>query len=770
MPGVLHAKSASAALLQEPGLVQLVPIAHHESSKLAVKGSWVATEPGEYVLYWDNTFSVSTPKKLTYFVSVVPYVPPADPQPGAPAVVIEGWLSKKRSKKMQGWARRWFRLLSDGTLEYAEKRGGEIRGAARVPAAVVTEDAKRLRIDVDSGSALFHMRCANDADFAAWSSALRSFELPEDAEPDGEPEHEDGERPLPAPPTLEALTITPADARPSPLGPRGSFTGEESPYDILKREIARVAEAAHLASLLPPDPDGAASDLAPLLRSIQSRLQRAAEGLLLGNPSPGAMFHPSLGRRLVAGRAASILSAATGVSDEGEFFDAYEGESEPGEGEEEEGEEGMEGEGVPSSAGSAVGIEPPAFESAAELPPPTPAPAEPGAPFFPPARPRRAVLPAPGSCESPVSILSILRGSMGKDLSTISMPIQLNEPLSALQRLAEEFEYSDLLVRACASGDAAERTVLVAAFAVSGYAGTVHRAGRKPFNPLLGETYELARPEAGWRFLAEKVSHHPPVLAYEGEGWCAGGRGWKVWGDSQVKSKFWGKTMEFLPVGSPVRVLLRLGNGREERYTYNRVTTCMRNLIGGGSRYLEHVGELLVRNENTGHACVLQFRESGYFSAAKNEVAGSVRDGDGRDVGKVTGRWDSVISRSVGPGGQGGREVLEVVWRGEPVPPGSPQRMYGFTAFAAQLNEAEDGTAPTDSRLRPDQRLFEEGRIDNAEAEKTRLEEKQRAARREGREARARWFVGVETGWEYKGGYWECRAEGRWPEDLPDIF
>lgn len=42
----------------------------------------------------------------------------------------------------------------------------------------------------------------------------------------------------------------------------------------------------------------------------------------------------------------------------------------------------------------------------------------------------------------------------------------------------------------------------------------------------------------------------------------------------------------------------------------------------------------------------------------------------------------------------------------------------------------EEGIAPTDSRLRPDQRLMENGFWVEANAEKIRLEEKQRAERR----------------------------------------
>lgn len=57
--------------------------------------------------------------------------------------------------------------------------------------------------------------------------------------------------------------------------------------------------------------------------------------------------------------------------------------------------------------------------------------------------------------------------------------------------------------------------------------------------------------------------------------------------------------------------------------------------------------------------------------------------------------------------------------------------MYYFSSLALTLNEPEEGVAPTDSRRRPDQRLMEEGRWDEANAEKQRLEEKQRSTRRE---------------------------------------
>ena len=74
-----------------------------------------------------------------------------------------------------------------------------------------------------------------------------------------------------------------------------------------------------------------------------------------------------------------------------------------------------------------------------------------------------------------------------------------------LQRLCEELQYSELIDRASETEDPGERMALVAAFSVSPYAATYYRAGTKPFNPLLGETYECIREDKGWRFIAEQV-------------------------------------------------------------------------------------------------------------------------------------------------------------------------------------------------------------------------------------------------------------------------
>jgi hypothetical protein len=84
-----------------------------------------------------------------------------------------------------------------------------------------------------------------------------------------------------------------------------------------------------------------------------------------------------------------------------------------------------------------------------------------------------------------------------------------------LQRLTEDLEYSDLLDRAARCESSLEQMCLVAAFSVSSYSTTIHRTA-KPFNPLLGETYELDRlDDFGYRSICEQVRHneHPGTLS-----------------------------------------------------------------------------------------------------------------------------------------------------------------------------------------------------------------------------------------------------------------
>ena len=56
-----------------------------------------------------------------------------------------------------------------------------------------------------------------------------------------------------------------------------------------------------------------------------------------------------------------------------------------------------------------------------------------------------------------ISLWSILKGCIGKELSKITMPVLFNEPLSFLQRLTENVAYVDLIDKANESSDPVER-------------------------------------------------------------------------------------------------------------------------------------------------------------------------------------------------------------------------------------------------------------------------------------------------------------------------
>uniref|UniRef100_A0A665TAI2 Oxysterol-binding protein n=1 Tax=Echeneis naucrates TaxID=173247 RepID=A0A665TAI2_ECHNA len=395
-----------------------------------------------------------------------------------------------------------------------------------------------------------------------------------------------------------------------------------------------------------------------------------------------------------------------------------------------------------------------------------------------------------------LNLWSIMKNCIGKELSKIPMPVNFNEPLSMLQRLSEDLEYYELLDKAAKCQSSLEQMCYVAAFTVSSYSTTVHRTG-KPFNPLLGETFELDRlRECGYRSLCEQVSHHPPAAAHH----AFSEKGWTLRQEITLASKFRGKYLSIMPLGSIQCIFDKSSN----HYSWKKVTTTVHNIIVG-KLWIDQSGEIDVVNHKTGDRCHLKFAPYSYFSRdIPRKVTGVVTDKDGKAHYVLSGTWDEkmefsrVMQSSKGENGTEGKQrtvyqtlKAKGVWTKNPLPEGA-ENMYFFSSLALTLNEPEEGVAPTDSRRRPDQRLMEDGRWDEANAEKQRLEEKQRTARREReREAvkaasspeegahqdnyQAQWFekiddpVSGETLHVYKGGYWEAKDQGSW-DMCPDIF
>ncbi|XP_010264228.1 PREDICTED: oxysterol-binding protein-related protein 2A-like isoform X2 [Nelumbo nucifera] len=382
---------------------------------------------------------------------------------------------------------------------------------------------------------------------------------------------------------------------------------------------------------------------------------------------------------------------------------------------------------------------------------------------------RRKKLPDPIEKEKGVSLWSMIKGNVGKDLTRVCLPVYFNEPISSLQKCFEDLEYSYLLDRAYEygkKGNGLLRILNVAAFAISGYASSEGRHC-KPFNPLLGETYEADYPEKGIRFFSEKVSHHPTLIACHCEG-----RGWKFWGDSNLRTKFWGRSIQLDPVG-----VLTLEFDDGEIFQWSKVTTNIYNLILG-KVYCDHHGTMHIQG-NREYSCKLKFKEQSILDRNPHQVQGHIQDVMGNKVATLFGKWDDCIYYIEGDGSAKLKDCnlsseASLLWKSSKPPPNLTR--YNMTSFAITLNELTPGLQeklpPTDSRLRPDQRYLENGEYEKANAEKLRLEQRQRMSRKLQENGwKPRWFQkdGENGYFRYVGGYWEARERRKW-DGCPEIF
>ncbi|XP_011483476.1 oxysterol-binding protein-related protein 3 [Oryzias latipes] len=364
---------------------------------------------------------------------------------------------------------------------------------------------------------------------------------------------------------------------------------------------------------------------------------------------------------------------------------------------------------------------------------------------------RRSCLPAFTPNGGSISMWNILRNNIGKDLSKVAMPVALNEPLNMLQRLCEELEYSELLDRAANTHDPYERMMFIATFVVSGYASSYYRTGGKPFNPVLGETFECNRPDKGFRFVAEQVSHHPPISACHAES-----KNFVFWQDVRCKNKFWGKSLEIVPVGTTHVTLPGFG----DHYEWNKVTSCIHNILSG-QRRIEHYGEISIKNTNSDICqCKITFIKTSYWSSRVNEVEGTITDNKGKVIHRIFGKWHEAVFCGDPPS-------AKCIWRANAMPVNHEQ-YYGFTKFAIELNELDPSLTPllppTDTRRRVDQRLLEEGNLEAAEEQKQRIEQLQRDRRKvleDNKEVHQPKFFSKskDDTWVSNYTYWELRED-----------
>lgn len=251
----------------------------------------------------------------------------------------------------------------------------------------------------------------------------------------------------------------------------------------------------------------------------------------------------------------------------------------------------------------------------------------------------------------------------------------------------------------------------------------------KPFNPLLGETYEYVTDD--FEFLSEQVSHHPPVTA----NYCRGRKTkYVLYNNQKTNTKFTGKSLDF---HQQYRTYIEFGD-LNEKYEIIAPTLSAHNLIIG-TPYVDIGGTQTIKLlEQPDLSCKLSYTKRGWLSRDEFKVEGEVTRASGKKKGqpryKIHGHWNSKIYvTAYNDQGKLDESTTECAFEKNEYPE-KWSYMYGMSHFSLQLNYfpswLKHEVAPTDTRRRPDQRSLENGDMIKAASEKDRLEKKQRAVRK----------------------------------------
>ncbi|OVA16526.1 Oxysterol-binding protein [Macleaya cordata] len=332
------------------------------------------------------------------------------------------------------------------------------------------------------------------------------------------------------------------------------------------------------------------------------------------------------------------------------------------------------------------------------------------------------------------SLWQMLKKYMGSDISSLGIvPVSFFEPTTTLQRMTEKMEYSHLLDQADECEDPYMRLVYASTWAMTFYY-TLQRT-RKAFNPILGETYEMVN-HGGFTYIAEQVSHHPPIDAAHAEN-----EHFTYDMTYNLRTKLLGNSVDVYPVGRTRVTLKRDGVVLDFVPPPSKA-----NNIIFGRMWISTAGDMTMTNMTTGDKVVLNFQPSGWFGGARFEVNGYVYNAAKEPKILMTGKWNK--SMSYQPCDIAGKPLsgteLKEVWRVADAP---KNNKFQFTYFTHKINSFD--TAPrkllaSDSRLRPDRYALEKGDLSKAGREKNSLEVKQRAEKKKreanGHQYKPRWF------------------------------
>jgi len=246
---------------------------------------------------------------------------------------------------------------------------------------------------------------------------------------------------------------------------------------------------------------------------------------------------------------------------------------------------------------------------------------------------------------------------IGMDLTKIVLPTFILERRSLLEMFADFFAHPDLFVRIGDYSTPEERMTEVVRWYMSAFhAGRKSSVAKKPYNPIIGETFrcvydipnistnDAPLAEDGpvkWAtkshlcYIAEQVSHHPPISAFYAE--CQQ-KNISLDGYIWTKSKFLGLSIGVHMVGEAVISLL----DHEEEYKITFPSGYGRSILT--VPWIELGGKCTVSCEKTGYSGVIEFLTKPFYGGKKHQIKGQVfEQGVSKPTCVVNGEWNGVM-------------------------------------------------------------------------------------------------------------------------------
>ena len=363
----------------------------------------------------------------------------------------------------------------------------------------------------------------------------------------------------------------------------------------------------------------------------------------------------------------------------------------------------------------------------------------------------------PSKINYPKNLIKEVITNMTKKLPS---PVYFNEPLSMGEKQCERFRYMDLLINAGNETSKEKQMCYIAAFIIGELFLNLGRS-LKPFNPIIGETYEYFDNEKNFRFYSEQVSHNPQVNAFIGET-----PEFAYYGDTlnTTSFKFFKGSIELIFKNKTHVHCKKTG----DHYIFNQPNVYVKGLMKP-PLYNDYSGTTVIQNTtDTSYRCELKFIEEGWTPDSLGNFEGTVFKDYETIVYLLRGNWLKEIYMT-DPEGNNRVDLLNLDEEQEYLK--NNVDSYVIPQYSCRLNqispELEKILPKNGSRFRQDIRLLEEKEeTDEAQSYKVKYEEKQRKELC-GEDHKILFFnekQSPETDDKYyipNGKYWEYRKEGK---------